>query len=498
MKRLVLLALSFFFTVSLAIADDAVRTGCRRGRQDAQLVAKKRVRKMSTSLDSMQYRGTRHQLVVLASFADKRFQQEDPTDFWNQLLNEGHFNSDSPYQGSLADYFNAQSYGRFEIVSDIIYVQLDSLGSRYESTRLDDENSQFLVYDIMDKLKSQDIDWELYDWNGNGEMNQLLIIFPGLGMNDGGGTGTIWAHQWWLSEHFNPSTHEKCQPCKVTDNQGKSYIIDCYCAIPEQGKQGSSFGTLCHEFSHCFGLPDFYYGSTSYIGSWDLMDRGNYNANGYVPCNYSAQERMFMGWLQPVELTQKTAVSGMACLSDAPEAYLIRNDGCESEYYLLENRQQEGWDKAIPGSGLLIFHINFDINEWISVNQSPNHSGYYRDGVSYPSQKHYYIIPANNLQYDRADWAYPYGDNNQLTSSSSPADTLFNANIDGTLHMNKPVTNIAVEDGKISFDFMDSDVSTVKSAVVSSECTLLYEFGNICIVRCPDGSTRKVLREVRH
>ena len=29
----------------------------------------------------------------------------------------------------------------------------------------DDENSQFLVDDIVDELKKRDIDWAKYDWN---------------------------------------------------------------------------------------------------------------------------------------------------------------------------------------------------------------------------------------------------------------------------------------------------------------------------------------------
>jgi M6 family metalloprotease-like protein len=100
------------------------------------------------------------------------------------------------------------------------------------------------------------------------------------------------------------------------------------------------------------------------------MDYGNYNGNGYCPAGYSAHERWLMGWLTPTELTSATTVTDMPALNDKPQAYLIRNDGFENEYYLVENRQQKGWDTNIPGKGILIFHIDYDPTLWVSVKEN--------------------------------------------------------------------------------------------------------------------------------
>lgn len=173
------------------------------------------------------------------------------------------------------------------------------------------------------------------------------------------------------------------------------------------------------------------------------MDYGNYNGGGYVPCGYSAHERMQMGWLTPSELTEEKSISDMSSLNEKGEAYLVRNDGYENEYYMIEHRKQEGWDQDIPASGLLVFHIDYDAEIWhYSILDVPNS----------PSRQRYIVFnPHKSSSY--YGWPYPYETNNQLTNTSSPAATLWNANTDGNLLMNKSITNMLVTDGKASFTF---------------------------------------------
>ena len=443
------------------------------------------------------YHGKRRQLVVLAQFADVEFQDPEPYSVWNRIFNEENFNEGS-YKGSVHDYFYDQSYGRFDVSFDLFYVELPSSVVKYASSSIDDENSQFLVYDIVESLKQKDIDWGAYDWDSDGYADQLLIVFAGPGMNDGGGSKSIWPHQWWLSFHIDPNTQQPCNPCVVTDKQGQSFLIDCYCAVQERGRTASPFGTICHEYSHCFGFPDFYYGGNSYVGSWDVMDIGNYNGGGYRPCGYSAQERMYMGWLSPTELDVPTFISGMSSLSDQPEAYLVRNDGCSSEYYVIENRQQVGWDENLPGRGLLVFHINFDLDEWNGIKEGPNHPKInIGGGVVLEAQKHYYIIPANDdtstMSSVLCNWAYPYGDNCKLTNTSFPPSILFNTNKDGSLLMNKPIAEMKVTNGLGSFSFMNGTSKMSHSTMWTTEPAVLYELGDLKIVRRQDGKVKKIM-----
>jgi hypothetical protein len=185
----------------------------------------------------------------------------------------------------------------------------------------------------------------------------------------------------------------------------------------------------------------------SYLGSWDLMDEGNYNGSGFHPCGYSAFERTYLGWLNPVELNNDTVVDGMKALSDASVSYLIRNDGWADEYYLVENRQMKGWDESLPGSGIVVCHVDYD--DYIFHNGSVNNK----------NRQLYTIIPANGLTYtSKANmkyWAYPYADNDSLTNTSAPAAELNKSNRDGSLLMSKPLTEMTVVNGLASFRFVN-------------------------------------------
>ena len=361
------------------------------------------------------------------------------------------------------------------------------------ASNTNDENSQYLVQDIMEELQTRHIDWSLYDWNGDGFVNQLLIVYAGHGMNDYSGDDLVWPHQWWMSEHLKDGeTGVYCDPIPVTYND-KEYKVDCYCALAELTKNNDygSFGTICHEYTHCFGFSDFYQSRTSYVGAWELMDKGNYNGDGYCPAGYSAHERWLMGWLTPTELTTESTVTDMPALSDESQAYLIRNDGFKDEYYIVENRQQKGWDESLPGRGILVFHVDFDPVLWIGV----------KSYVNTYSRQHYLIFPANNLNFTSTssckDWAYPYQKDesltNSLTNTSTPAAELWNANSDGTKFMNKPITNMDVQDGKASFDFMKS-ATDIGIQTVTGIPQVLYEYGPLRFVRMTDGTIKKVMK----
>ena len=400
------------------------------------------------------YIGERRQIVVMVEFADKAFKGDSAQTMeqWNKILNTRYL-SEGSFYGSVHDYFYDQSYGQFDLSFDLHYGVMDSL-VKYHSTATSDLNAVYLVQDVVEYLRDRVDDWAPYDWDGDGKVNQLLIIFAGKGQSDGGGGMTIWPHQWWLSEF--PQNLD-INPIPVTSG-GKSYLIDSYCCVQELNGKNTygSFGTICHEFSHCLGLPDFY-GDESYIAEWDLMDSGNYNGNGFRPCGYSAFERAYMGWLTPVELDEDQTVMGLSALSTQPIAYLIRNEGKADEYYLIENRQQAGWDEMLPGKGILVSHVDYD--EQVFKYGQPNNS----------IRKHYMIFPANNKPEITTDnvkgWAYPYEGNNSLTNTSAPAAELFNLNSDSTFYMNKPITEMAVIRGMAQFKFQNTftGVKTVKA-----------------------------------
>lgn len=501
-KGLLLLLLALLSVTMMADGYQPMRRRmCRTGHRKVQTEARHRAAAAADSATAVQYLGNRRQLVVLVAFSDKGFSKESATEsaqdtevrtlrIWNRIFNEEHFN-EAPFFGSVHDYFHDQSYGRLNLQFDLQYVVLGDSCAKYKSTDFDDENSKYLVQDVVEVLEQRHIDWTPYDWNNNGEVNQLLMVYAGQGMNDSREPNLIWPHQGWLSEH------EDCQSI-VVGTDGAQRVVDSYCCVQEQtsSKTYGVFGTICHEFSHCLGLPDIYYGNTTFLDHWDLMDSGNYNDGGFRPCGYSAFERMEMGWITPNELTEPVSITGMNALATHPEAYIIRNDSCRDEYYVVENRQQVSWDEPLPGSGIIIFHVNYN-PEWkrYEMPNVPNRS------------KNLYIIAANNTvlappSYQKLKeldgWGYPYEDNDSLTNNSAPASVTINPCVGGQKLMSKPIYNMAVTDGLASFSFMKRDapsaITTPASSAPKGTYTILYTLGNIAIVRYANGAVRKIMR----
>ena len=483
MKKIFLLAFTAIMTAvnvnaqtvePTSSATEVIRQrNCRVGTPNPHFVPR---RAMSYDNGKSPYVGNRRQLVVLASFQDRDFTEDHDAALtkWNNIFNAENY-TDGMYVGSVHDYFLAQSYGQFNLTFDLMFVELPDVCHKYRSTNYDDEFSQYMVDDIVDALQTQDIDWSLYDWDGDSFVNQLLIIYAGEGMNATNESITIWPHQWWLSQHQNLETADRTdyRSYRTVTRDDKEYFIDSYCCVQEKvdyANLKTSFGTICHEYSHCFGFPDFYYNSgTKVVDEWDIMDYGIYSEQGFRPCSYSAHERMLMGWLTPVELTDSAFITDMPALSDEPIAYLIRNDGAENEYYIVENRQQRGWDESLPGSGIIVFHVDYDKDIWEKPGGYPNSA----------SLKRYTIFPANNLpRKSFAEWPYPYIEvdsqgnnviaNDKLTNTSAPAATLNNANVDGKKLMSKPLTQMSVDaNGLASFVYRDSIATSIHQIVIN-------------------------------
>ena len=196
----------------------------------------------------------------------------------------------------------------------------------------------------------------------DGIVDGVIIIFPGQGKNT---TRTGSTHPGYL--------HPCCWGGKVTSD-GVSYATQLI--VPELWENGSTmilngFGVYVHEMSHMLGLPDFY--DTNYKGSgmdyWSLMDAGEYVNVGFNPTPYTAYEKIYMDWIQPVELNQPASVQNLTNVSDGGNAYIIYNDANHSEYYLLENLNSNnnvvyGTMQNFFGGGLIIYHVDEDANAW--------------------------------------------------------------------------------------------------------------------------------------
>ncbi len=403
-------------------------------------------RKAAWGAESNPISGKKKGLVILANFSDKEMyhSQAKFNDFFNL---EGY--SENYAGGSVHDYFYSQSYGQFDLTFDVVGPVTVSKPLAYYGENDSYGNDKYAAQMVAEavQLADEEVNFANYDWDGDGMVEQVFIIYAGYGENADAPANTIWPHEYELSIAG-----------LYGDGPGALNLdgvtIDTYaCSCELEGNSGlviSGIGTACHEFSHCMCLPDMYdiNGVSFGMDAWDIMDYGcynGYNENAGTPTGYTSYERMYCGWLTPIELTEGCSIKDMPALTNQPVAYILRNEKKPSEYYMLENRQQESWDAYNYGHGMLILHVDFDKYAWMNneVNAKSMH-------------QRMTIIPADNLltmkTLEGDTWPGPKM-KTSLTDDTTPAAKLYNENTDGRKFMGKPITDISETNGKINFKF---------------------------------------------
>ncbi|MCD8306260.1 MAG: M6 family metalloprotease domain-containing protein [Prevotella sp.] len=421
---------------------EAVAAEAMARRAVADVSSKRRRVTLGGSHDA--YEGQKNCLVILVNFANKSFESGHDNAFFTDLCNKENF-TDGHNIHSVHDYFYDQSYGKLDITFDVAGpITLANNYAYYGGTSGSDKAYE-MVLEACKGAEEAGIDFSKYDWDGDGEADEVFVLYAGYNaasyFDD---EGLVWPHMWYI-EYSDAS-------CPVYDG----VKINTYACSSELSGDGliNGIGAMCHEFSHCLGLPDAY--DTNYenfgMSFWSVMDSGCYNGDdaGYVPAGYTSYERMYCGWLTPEELTDETEVSGMKGLTEGGEAYIIYNKGTRNEYYLLENRSNYDYDAGLYGYGLLVLHLDYNSTVW--KNNVVNTYAYYND------HERYTFIAADNdkslTTTSLANDVYPSSGNNRLDNTSTPAAETFNLNTDGTQLMNISITNIAkADDGTISFRF---------------------------------------------
>lgn len=424
--------------------------------------------------------------VVLVQFADKPFTAADGTpegvqQFYHQFCNgtmDGvRYDGHGSY-GSIRDYFVEQSDSLFLPYFEVIGpVTLEQGYAYYGANSGGGHDSNFSVFRQEAIAKAQEVytgDWMDFDNNGNGTVDMIFYVYAGLAESNGGDENCIWPKEGTTSTTINNLRYEcygctcEARPSKY-DNQGN---------ITETKTDG--VGVFIHELSHALGLPDFYDTRSVAFGMdiWSVMDYGEYGNNGYMPGNYTAYERDFMGWQPLVELTD-TCVLNIKCFADGGCGYKIVNDANPDEYYVLENRQAKGWDEKICGlgHGLQVTHVDYNSSRWSAntVNTDPNH------------QRMTIISAADNYQGTNAaqtssEWKECLGGclfpgssyNYNLTDDTTPAATVFAGS-----YMSKPLFDITEEeDGTVTVYFLKSKTQIEEEQRQQEIDALTEIFGN--------------------
>lgn len=387
-------------------------------------------------------------IVILAQFQDQKFTYD--RDYFDRMLNEEGF-SENGAIGSAHDYYYKQSHGQFNAHFDVVGPVTLSQNMEYygkDGTDLfgnstGDEDPTKAIAEAC-QLVDDHVDFKQYDLDGDGKVEMVYVIYAGYGENFGADANTIWPHKYELSTAgYNVRLD--------------GVRLDTYaCSAELYGNQGTTpcgIGPLSHEFGHVLGLADHYNtAQTEYeLGRYDNMDYGAYNENTNVPPSYTAFERLSLGWMQPTIIDEPADGLTLENIAETNQAYLLPS-AKHDEFYLLENRQQTGWDAGIKGSGLMITHVDFLQDAW--DNNTLNNTA---------SHRRYYLVCADNeTGYDEmlnkpteANDLFPYAGKDAFTDETNPASTIYQGR-----PLDRWVTDIAHRDGVVTFNFMPNHFRT--------------------------------------
>ena len=418
--------------------------------------------------------------IILVSYQDNQF-STDKAEMVEWAMGEN-FTTDGA-TGSINRYFKDVSYGQYDLQLDVFGpVTLSREYSYYgenDSQGNDKRADEMIVEACQLAAATEGIDFSQYDYDGDGEVDWVVVIYAGKGEADGGGVNTIWPHQYDLS-----------YTGKQIQLHGKT--IDHYCCLNEidgQTRKRAGIGTFCHEFTHIMGLPDIYATDNDAVhktsGEWDVLDYGPYNNGGNTPPAYSAYERWWMGWIEP-KVLKDTASYILPDLSETKAAAYINSTGKAitnvvnpnpSIFYTLENRQQKGWDAYLPGEGLLITKITYNASDWAynTVNKRADRLG---------------------IDIQEADGLAPtYDKNNRSNGYFGKETDAYPAGSDEFKGLNKyKITNIVLENEVISFDLngggKEATILDVQPVIDGKTAIKVIRNGEMFIVR--DGKTYTV------
>lgn len=387
--------------------------------------------------------GARRTVAILVDFPQTatrpepiEFYFDNPQQLFSDMLNERGFNRHNA-TGSVADYFHDASNGRFDLTFDVFGpVTMDNDVSFYGDN--EEAGTWQMVVEACRKLDDQ-IDFSEYDQDKDGVIDNVYVFYAGQGEADGGPRYTIWPHAGDLDELTSESfsfdgvklNHYACS---------NEIAIRVNPVTEKREKQLAGIGTICHEFTHVLGFPDLYntlnQAASFTPGSWSLMDIGSYNNDSHTPPTFSAYERMCMGWLDPTDLNERADVILEPLSSNKAYRILTPNS---NEMFILENRQQEGWDEYLPGHGMLVWHISYEADRW-EYNQVNTVDDYQCIDIE----------EADNIHSEdsRAGDAFPgTGGITEFTDDTTPGMLT----LTGQKRCETPITEIEERNGRIHF-----------------------------------------------
>lgn len=440
-------------------------------KQASETSALRRVMQEPVQASNLEFphEGSPKAIVILAEFADTTFTIENPKRSFEQYFNsyqqlEDFGRGESSNVCSVGYYFNLISFGQYTPQFDVYGpVTLPQPLKKYggSNDKGSDENMSLLLQHACAAMDDS-LDFSQYDANNDGYVDLVMVVYAGYSQSMSGNSNEC---IWPKSGNVSGGTYDGKKVSRYGVNAELNGFPGCYSSAP--WKRINGIGTLCHEFSHCLGLPDFYPTLSSVKGDnqgmefWSLMDSGNYQANGCAPTAYTAWEREAMGWIEIPTLTTDTLLE-ISPIDYDGMAYRIPNDSdaTGNEYFIIENIQQRGLNYRQRGHGLLVYHVNYNSTAFsLSSNSVNNVKGKPRmtivpaDGLLF-AQYNIDGVNVKNADFYNQLAGDPFPGTSNVTELNDTMQ-IVNFQVYNGEKLNKALTEIEETDGVIKLKFIN-------------------------------------------
>jgi M6 family metalloprotease-like protein len=404
--------------------------------------------------------GIRNLIMILSNFSDTSptYTQAQFDNYMNQVNYNG--------TGSFRDYFIEASYGQLTVNTTVTtWVTLPNIHDYYGPAG---KWGEFAYASCV--AANPIVNFALYDNDANGTVDGIAIIHQGRGQEESGNPNDIWSHSWDLAS----------AGYTVAQRTMDGVLIYAYTTMPERNATGmGTIGVMCHEFGHNLGSPDFY--DTDYGGSggeydgtgyWDLMASGSWNGGGWTgtkPAHPNPYVKCYIyGWATPTLLTvaQSVTVNNSTFNSNSFYRY---DTPTANEYFLIENKQQTGFDVGCIGHGMLIYHVD---GSYITSHTNTNdinvgsHQGLYPMSATSTTANGIMLSSGSTINSAGCPWPGT-GAKVTFTDGTTPWSRSW-----AGANTNKPLTTIAEAGGVVTFCFISCGPTAGPIQVTATAGTL--------------------------
>ncbi|MBO4689723.1 MAG: M6 family metalloprotease domain-containing protein [Paludibacteraceae bacterium] len=382
-------------------------------------------------------------LVILVDFPHMKFLKKasDYEAMWNQhgysyTGNSLYVRSDIvPSSGSVRDFYQRNSYGKMDVTAtvvgpftakhDISYYgtsdgPLPAHAPYYEFAKY--SNVKELVIEAVKAARDKaGIKFKDFDVDGDTYVDCVHIVFAGTGREYSHAGGTIWSHHGKILSAVvqgGRSTKDYIITPEIAGAYPNLELRDGYSeysyGIDKYMYRVAPIGTVCHEYGHVLGAPDF---STPYeempnTGKYDVMAEGMFNYYGRCPARHNPLTKMMFGWYVPTRVinpAQENKLYTLKPVDETADIYLAAPINTEVDYVMLvENGSRYNNDKDyhMCDHGLFIYKISKELFDAVQKNGAKT-----LVNNSYSPKNTCYLVKAG----------FPTNDNVFLSSKTTPS-----------------------------------------------------------------------------